>query len=115
MSSKCRAATRQFVHDHVTKTSKTTVRPYTIVEVYAEIGAKTYRGCGLAVQGPSDVWDEDSLIAFDTAYGRAIAKIRAKLEAEAKVKAQAEAVLQAARAKLQAAGYRVVRGNECAT
>ena len=107
MANRSRDAMRQFIHEHVdpTRTTKTVVRPYTIVEIYAEINGKVYRGCGLATQGPNDTWNATSQIAHDTAYGHAIAEIRHKLELETKAQAKAAAELRVAAQRLRTAGY----------
>lgn len=50
------------------------VRPYTIVEVYAEIDGLVYRGVGMAKLSKRDIWN--SLTGHEVAYGRAVKDIR---------------------------------------
>jgi hypothetical protein len=60
-------------------TKNVIVKPYTIVEIEADLDGKLYRAVGLAKVGKRDIWNPDT--GYQVAKGRAIVDIikRAKL------------------------------------
>jgi hypothetical protein len=75
------------------------VRPYTVVEVYARLSKRNYRGVGMAECGRGDVWQEGvESLGYKVALGRAIHVIVEQIEREEEAQeAEIDAIADAAR------------------